>query len=211
MKNRKANMIIRLLFLTVFVFLMVTGRFQFWLILYIAGVLVTPLFGRIYCGYVCPMNTVMRPTQKFSRKIGLQRKNTPAWLENPKLPYLILALTLIIMILGKQMLGNEIPVLLILFFLSILVTLFVRSPVWHNGLCPYSILLRLGGKFARFSRKVDYSVCAGTRHCKKVCPSGAITLPKDTGKAVIDPALCHQCEACSNICPRTAISYQSTR
>lgn len=211
MRNRKVNMAIRLLFLVVFGILMITGRFQIWLILYIAGVLVSPIFGRIYCGYVCPMNTVMRPIQKFSRKIGLQRMNVPSWLESPKLAYVVLALTLITLFLGKSMFNIQLPILLILFFLSIIVTFFVKSPVWHNGLCPYSILLRLGAKFALYSKQVDQSACVGTRHCMKVCPSGAISVPKESGKAVIDTALCHQCEACSSVCPSTAISYHRHR
>lgn len=211
MKNRSVNMMIRLLFLGLFIFLMVTGRFQLWLILYIVGVLATPFFGRIYCGYVCPMNTVMKPTQKFSRKIGLQRRQVPSWLESPRLPYLVLLLSLAAMVAGRSVLDKEIPVLLILFFLSIVVTLFVKSPVWHNGLCPYGILLRLGGKFARYSKQVDGNICVGTKHCTKVCPSGAISVPKETKKAVIDPALCHQCEACASVCPTNAISYHSTR
>lgn len=210
-KDKKiAIMAVRIVFLLLFGFLMVTGRFQLWLIIYIAGVILSPFFGRIYCGYVCPMNTVMRPVQKFSRKIGLQRTQVPSWLESPKLPFVVLALTLLGMVVGRRMFDRQLPMLSILFLLSIVVTLFVKSPVWHNGLCPYSILLRLGGKFARYGKHVDHTVCVGTRHCTKVCPSGAITVDGSSKKATIDPALCHQCEACSSVCPMHAISYQKT-
>ncbi len=206
--QRRLGLFIRIGFLALFLLLMFTGRFQLWLMIYIVGVVLSPFFGRIYCGYVCPMNTVMRPVQKFSRKIGLQRKCTPAWLESPKLPFLTLALSLLAMVMAKSTAGVQLPILPILFGLSIVVTLFFKSPVWHNGLCPYSILLRWGGKFARRSRTVDHDLCVGTRHCTKVCPSGAITVSEGTHKANIDPALCHQCEACASVCPKMAISYR---
>ena len=210
-KSKMSFLIIRLFFLALFAFLMITGRFQLWLVIYIVGLLLTPFFGRIYCGYVCPMNTVMRPVQKFSRKIGLQRTKVPAWLESTKLPFAVLALTLVSMLLGKRILDRQLPVLLILFSLSMIVTLFVKSSVWHNGLCPYSILLRFGAKFSKKSRTVDHLVCKGTQHCLKVCPSGAISFDKEIKKATIDTTLCHQCEACSSVCPTHAISYQKTR
>ncbi len=207
MKKHTVATIIRIAFLILFMFLILTQRFQLWLVIYIGGVILSPFLGRLYCGYACPMNTVMRPIQKFSRKIGVQRKKVPTWLESPKLAYVTLAITLIAMLAGKKVLGKQLPVLLILFITSIVVTFFVKSSVWHNGLCPYSVLLRLGGRFARFSRQVNPSACKRTQRCIAVCPSGAITMTGEEGKAIIDVATCHQCEACSSVCPHSAISY----
>lgn len=207
MKKQLPSLLLRIAFLILFVFLIITKRFQLWLIIYIAGVLLSPIFGRIYCGYACPMNTVMRPVQKFSRKRGIQKEKVPTWLESPKLAYAVLILSLATMLLGKRVLGRDIPILLILFLTSLVVTFFVKSTVWHNGLCPYSVLLRIGGRFARYSRQVDPSSCERTQKCIKVCPSGAITMAGIDNKAIIDPATCHQCEACSSVCPHSAISY----
>ena len=200
----------RLIFLALFIFLVVTGQFQLWLIVYIGGVLVSPILGRVYCGYVCPMNTVMRPVEKLSRKLGVQRQRLPRWLENPNLRYIMLVATVSTMVLGRKVLGKEMPILLILFVLSVVLTFFVKASIWHNSLCPYSLLLGFGGRFARHSRTVENASCARINRCVKVCPVGAVTLTGAEGKATIDTARCLQCEDCTDACPRSAISYSKT-
>ena len=58
--------IIRLAFLLLFIVLMVLKLPQIWLAIYILSVIITPFFGRLYCGYVCPMATVMDPVDRIS-------------------------------------------------------------------------------------------------------------------------------------------------
>ncbi len=198
---------IRLSFFIVFLVLLITQQFQLWLVIYLAGVILSLFFGRMYCGYVCPMNTVMRYTQRFSRKIGLQKTSYPSWLESTKLPYLVLIISAASMIVGMRIFQQNIPVLLILFLLSNIVTLFVSSSVWHNGLCPYSILLRLAATVSKRSRKVDFETCIGCKRCQSVCPAKAISTIEGSRKVKIDRSLCHQCEACTAVCPTNAISY----
>ena len=211
MKRNTRYGTIRLLFFLVFLILLITQRFQLWLIIYLTGVVLSLFFGRIYCGYVCPMNTVMRHTQRVSRKIGLQRKSYPSWLESTRLPYLVLIISAASMIIGMRILQRNIPVLLILFLLSNIVTLLVSSQVWHNGLCPYSILLRLAATFSKRSRKVDLKTCVGCGKCLSVCPAGAISTIEGSKKVHIDRTRCHQCEACTAVCPTKAISYPQGR
>lgn len=214
MKNRNRThsyTFSRLVFLALFIALVTTGQFQLWLLVYIGGVLVSPILGRVYCGYVCPMNTVMRPVEKLSRKLGVQRQRLPQWLENPNLRYVLLVAMVATMVFGKKILGKELPVLPILFVLSVVLTFFVKASMWHNYLCPYSLLLGFGGKFARFSRTVGETACARTNRCVKVCPVGAVGMSGNEGKARIDPARCLQCEDCTDICPKSAISYSKKR
>jgi polyferredoxin len=208
MKKTYLYATIRLVFLALFFVLVVTKRFQLWLVLYLAGVILSLFFGRIYCGYICPMNTVMRHVQRFSRSIGLQRRSTPKWMESTKLPYLTLILAVGSMIVGKQVFQKELPILLILFVLSMGVTLFVKSSVWHNGLCPYSILLRIAAKSSKRTHRVQTESCIGCRKCIAVCPAGAIAPIEGAKKVQIDQSLCHQCEACSEVCPTNAISFR---
>jgi ferredoxin-type protein NapH len=200
--------IIRLLFLGLFFGLILTGNLKIWLILYLLGVAVTPFFGRVYCAYVCPMNTLMRPVQDVSRKIKFQRIKLSAWMESPVLPWVMLVLSVLSMLLGKRLLHREIPVLLILLGISAVVTFFFNSSFFHNGLCPYSILLRFAARKPRSSRTVAPSACIRCKKCIKVCPSNAITMTGPDGTALIDSSICHQCEACSAVCPSAAITYK---
>lgn len=203
--------VIRVAFLVLFVILMVQGKFQLWLALYIGGVLASLVFGRIYCGYLCPMHTVMRPVEYLSRKMGIQQKQVPSWLRSPKTPLAVLALSLGSMLLAKRVAGVQLPILPILFVLSIAVTIVFPSEAWHKGLCPYSLLLGLAARFARHSHVVDSDSCARTRLCMGTCPAGAITMDGPERKARIDKRFCLQCELCAAVCPKRAISYTKTK
>ena len=204
-KGRKG---IQLVFLVVFGLLIWKGNMGIWLGILGVSILMSFLFGRFYCGYICPMSPVMTWAEKLSRKIGLQRKGLPNFLKKDFLPWLVLALMVGTMLIGKRALGVDIPVLLILVGLSAIVTLFYQQELFHRYLCPYSGFLRMAGGKASKSKKVDAQFCNGCRSCLAVCPSGAISIRPDTKRAVIDAAHCHQCTECGDICPKDAIAYR---
>ena len=56
------RIIIEIVFLGLFEILFFRGSIQLWLAVFVAGALLSLFFGRIYCGYICPMNTLFRPT-----------------------------------------------------------------------------------------------------------------------------------------------------
>ena len=64
--------VIRLLFLGLFIYLLITGKTMFWLALFGLSLIIAPIFGRHYFGYVCPMNTLMIQTEWISKKLKLQ-------------------------------------------------------------------------------------------------------------------------------------------
>ena len=51
--------VIRLVFLTVFLLLMIKGKVILWLGLFALSLIAAVFLGRVYCGYACPMNTLM--------------------------------------------------------------------------------------------------------------------------------------------------------
>ena len=52
--------ILQVLLLAVFGFLIINGRVQIWMGLLVFGILGSILFGRFYCGWMCPINTVFK-------------------------------------------------------------------------------------------------------------------------------------------------------
>jgi len=199
--------IIRVLFLALFLFLIVNGKVVLWLVLFAISLFAALIFGRIYCGYICPMNTVMIPVEWLSKKLHIQTENVPNWLKSGYFPWITLVISVAIMLLSKRLLHISLPILPFWLVVSIFVTLRYKPSVFHNLICPFGILQKTFGKFATQSKNVDKDVCIGCKRCEKVCPSMAIVVAAKDKKATIDPALCHQCTNCQQVCPTNAIHY----
>ena len=199
--------IIRILFLALFIFLLTNGKVMLWLALFGASLVAALIFGRIYCGYVCPMNTLMIPVNWISNKLKLQTSKSPKWLKNGYFTWIALGVSVAVMILSKRLLHVNLPILPFWLVLSVLVTLRYKPEVFHNLICPFGALQRVFGRFARLSEKVDKPACIGCKLCEKDCPSHAIVVSSEDKKADINTALCLQCTNCRQVCPKSAIHY----
>ena len=204
---KAVRMVIQYTALAAFAFLVSQGKMTLWLGVFAVGLLVSFIFGRGYCGYLCPMNAVMRPAEWLSKKFKLQRPDTPKWLMSSVFPWVFILMTLAMMLGGKRILQVQLPVLAILLGIAFVVTLFYKPEVFHNRICPFGALLSVSGRFAFSSEGVDASACIGCKLCEKTCAAQAISIEPASKKAVIASALCHQCRACEEVCPTDAIHY----
>ncbi|MDD3660770.1 MAG: 4Fe-4S binding protein [Lachnospiraceae bacterium] len=198
---------VQILFLLVFLFSIITGKTVLWLGIFLVSLLGAAVFGRFYCGYVCPMNTAMRGTNFISKKWNIKKKKTPAWMLHKSIPILVIGLMILTMVLSKKILHKNIPVLLILMFIAMFFTLFYEEWIFHNQICPYGFFLKIFGKKAVFSTRVSPELCIGCKKCEMVCPAHSIIVNMETHKAEIDQKLCHQCQACTAVCLQNAIRY----
>lgn len=198
---------IRILFLALFIFLLANGKVVLWLALFAISLIAALIFGRVYCGYVCPMNTLMIPVEWLSKKLKLQTADAPKWLKNGYFTWITLGISIAVMLLSKRLLHIDLPILPFWLVMSILITLRYKPAVFHNLICPFGALQRTFGRFARLSEKVDKDACVGCKLCEKACPSNAIFVSSEDKKAVINTALCHQCTNCRQACPKSAIHY----
>ncbi|MCK4259672.1 MAG: 4Fe-4S binding protein [Halanaerobiales bacterium] len=80
----RLRLFIQIIFLGIFLFLMVTGKAQFWMGFIFISILLSTFFGRFYCGWACPINTLIRPVNWLKKKLGLQRKDVPSFLKSGK-------------------------------------------------------------------------------------------------------------------------------
>lgn len=212
MNRRKDTMkylvnIIRILSFVLFILFLKNGKVVLWLTLFGASLVAALIFGRIYCGYLCPMNTLMLLSEWLSKKWKLQRDKPPRWLGKGYFAWITLFISSTIMLLARRVLRVNLPILPFLLVVSVLVTLRYKPEVFHNLICPFGVLQRSFGRLARFSKKVNEDACIGCKLCEKVCPSGAILVSSENKKATINKALCHQGTNCSQVCPESAIHY----
>ena len=162
-------------------------------------IITTFLFGRIFCGYVCPIGALqeiinirdraLKISNKVERKLRLIR-------------FLLLAIVIIIPLIQKEFIFNKILpfkavfningnlVQIILAATILLLSLFIYRPFCRFG-CPFSLVLEFIGKYSLIKIKKDASFCGTCKNCLKKCPVNAIS---DNCK--VDNGVCIRCGEC---------------
>ena len=67
-----------MVFLLLFSFLASKGSIQLWIIIFGIGLLI---WGRFYCGWVCPINTVLRIKNWIYKKLNINVFDTPKYIK----------------------------------------------------------------------------------------------------------------------------------
>lgn len=177
-----------------------------------AGVLiVTAVFGRVYCSTVCPSGLFQELLT-----VVFRRKQKPQ--KNRALKYFIAAAAFGSAIGGSALILRRIDPYApfvsaasgAAFGLAFLAVLTV--PVWFKGrwfctnLCPVGAVLGLISKHARNKIAVDADKCVSCGLCAEKCPAGCIDFKSKT----VDNEMCVKCFKCLNVCRRKAVRYGKT-
>lgn len=201
----KTRKIVQIFFLALFLFLILTGRVEMWMALFLLGILASFIFGRFYCGWICSINTVMGWVTGFKKKHGIKNRELPEFVKKPITRWLILGLFFAAFVFTVRT-GKKLPVLPVLFLSSVLLTFFFHEELWHRFLCPYGSILSLSGKLSNKGMIIDGDKCVNCGECAKVCP--ALSIDKNELQHIINRKDCLICLRCTEVCNPKAISYK---
>ena len=171
------------------------------LLLVVFTVLTTLLWGRVFCGFLCPFGALQDALEKVVPRRF--RRELPTWLHRRALKgkYGILALILIPAAAGSQVsIFQYFEPFGTVFFLStslllwsiagaILLASAVVPRFYCRYACPLGAALALGSSLAPF-RMPRVEQCSVCRVCENACPTGAIEQER------IDFKECVRCNVC---------------
>ncbi|KXA89714.1 hypothetical protein AKJ62_02480 [candidate division MSBL1 archaeon SCGC-AAA259D14] len=203
-----SRIVSQIIFLTVFFGLIWTGFTQVWLVIFGVGVIGSLFFGRFYCGWVCPINTLSRPIKWVYKKSGKNRLKTPSILRKNVWRWVAL-IAFISGIVYVKTTGLRLPVFLIVVLIGAGFFLVFGEETFHKYLCPYGAILSVASKFARYGLIVDKSECIGCGKCQEVCPNNTI-ITLDSDVRYIEDRECLNCFRCEESCPVDVIKYGKT-
>lgn len=183
-------------------------------------ILLSIIFGRVFCGWVCPATLVYELNDNLAawlRKAGLPVSRHKL---DFRLKYLVLAIGIIVSattgtiafaaIYPPAILGREIYYAIALsgfgagmvfFILTLLFDLMVTRRGFCRYVCPGGALYSLLGRFRLFRIKRDVTQCNDCAKCNVVCQFGLDPLRDDFSQE------CNNCTACIAACPTDALSF----
>lgn len=180
-------------------------------------ILLAVIFGRVFCSWICPINTIMEFNRYLLKKIGI-RPRKRMLISNHYIRFIVLGIGIALTLAGivifpyilpYSILGRLITYLTlgtifwfgIIYLLSILfIDAFIQKGFWCNYLCPTGAILNILGRIKVVSPKRDEHLCKDACSlCQRVCSWNAN--PK-----INDLKNCTNCHICSEKCPSKAIS-----
>lgn len=178
--------------------------------------------GRVFCSWVCPVNTLLEFTDKIRKYVDLPDKPLD---RNTKMYIAVITLVLsfvigvpifeIISPIGNTMRSLIFSMGIGLWFLLaiILFDLVVSRRGWCRYLCPLGGLYQSIGKFGLFRVKFDHNRCMGCDMCRSVCLSDPDILEPAINRMemYVSDADCNLCGKCVDNCPVEALTISLKR
>ena len=179
--------------------------------------ILTLLFGPVFCGWVCPLGSAQEWVGKLGRKLFKKKYNdlVPRIIDRVLRYFRFIVLVWVVYVTARSttlMFATvdpynalftfwseevELPALIIL-GITLIGSLFIERP-WCKYACPYGALLGLFNKFRIFKIKREPSTCISCNLCTRVCPMNIDVAKQET----VTDLQCISCFECTSerACP----------
>jgi len=191
------------------IFLLITGVIYFNILFIIASLLLALIFGRLFCGWLCPLGFW---TERIMGKVSNDRK-LPELFKTRTFRYLFTVVFLIMFVSLWYFFPFEsylFPLLLMgtMFGFATVLGLFSFDKAWCAFVCPWGILSSLLGRYAPYQLGI-IGECEGCNACVEACPIDEVPAQavneKDSDEVSKIPSRCIRCLECSQVCPNDSI------
>lgn len=190
--------------------------------IFVVWIIITIIFGRIYCSTVCPLGVCQDIVARLRRK-RRYRYRPP----RNAASMVILATVVICSIAGfsvilslldpysqyGRMVANVISPSAAGVFIALVSAVVVGVMAWRGGriycntVCPVGAALSLVSRTSFFRIDIDPDKCVRCRRCEHVCKSSCI----DVEHSTVDFSRCVTCFNCLTVCDVGAIKYSPDR
>ncbi len=171
--------------------------------------LLTLLFGRLYCSMLCPFGTLQELSALFRGEGNEEpRKNLPV-------KYFITAITFGALIGGSAIIIRYIEpytyfasaltlsVIGLIAAIAVIVLSIFKNRYFCTNICPVGCILGLLSKISLLKVYIKENECLSCGMCERNCPAGCI----EVDDAKVDNETCLKCFKCLGQCPKNAITY----
>lgn len=192
------------------------------IIILILLLIIVIIFGRLFCGFACPLGAMQELASKVKFKANIKEQKSVKYKIDIShksatiirgIFFLVVGIFAIIWsisllqiinpFMGFQIFMNPtLPLLLIpLIFLSIVLisSFFIYRP-WCRLFCPFGAVSSLVGRFSR-GNYIRTDTCTDCGLCEQICPTHQAERESTKDE-------CYYCNRCVEICPVKAIEFK---
>ena len=187
-------------------------------------IILTLIFGAVFCSFICPLGSIQEWIGKIGKKIFKKRYNTfiPQKVHNVLKYFRYVSLIAVVVLTYNaasliflevdpyyamyHFFTDEVTIgSLVVLGATLIGSLFVERP-WCKYACPYGAFLGLVSKISIFKIKRNTDTCTSCSLCNINCP---MNIDIQNKKVVYD-GLCNKCLKCTDdgICKPNSLSFQ---